>query len=157
MPAAVLLTNPKFPHNVGAALRACAAFEAEDLFWTGDRVPDPSEWPKKARLPREERIKAYQTVDVVHAPDHNNILRACQGFNFTPVCVEVNHTFEQLPHFVHPKRAVYVFGPEDGDVPKGLHHACHRFVTIPVIGCLNLAMAVNLVLYDRLVKEQQSV
>jgi tRNA(Leu) C34 or U34 (ribose-2'-O)-methylase TrmL len=45
-----------------------------------------------------------------------------------------------------------VFGPEDGHVPKGIRTACHRFVTIPSHGCLNLAAAVNVVLYDRMAK-----
>jgi tRNA(Leu) C34 or U34 (ribose-2'-O)-methylase TrmL len=48
-----------------------------------------------------------------------------------------------------------VFGPEDGHVPKGVRGACHRFVTIPSDGCLNLAAAVNVVLYDRMAKARQ--
>jgi tRNA(Leu) C34 or U34 (ribose-2'-O)-methylase TrmL len=41
MAAAVLLVDPKFPHNVGNALRACALLDAHVLAWTGYRVPDP--------------------------------------------------------------------------------------------------------------------
>jgi tRNA(Leu) C34 or U34 (ribose-2'-O)-methylase TrmL len=32
---AVVLIDPKFPHNVGNALRACAVFGATRLVWTG--------------------------------------------------------------------------------------------------------------------------
>ena len=33
---------------------------------------------------------------------------------------------------------------------------CHRFVVIPTHHCVNLAAAVYMVLYDRMVKRQQS-
>lgn len=36
---AVALIRPKFPHNVGATLRACSYFGARQLWFTGDRVP----------------------------------------------------------------------------------------------------------------------
>jgi hypothetical protein len=66
-PGAVLLINAKFPHNVGAALRACAAFGAERLAWTPDRVPSLDDWPPGQRLPREERMmKAYQEVGITN-------------------------------------------------------------------------------------------
>jgi hypothetical protein len=54
--AAVLLINPKFPHNVGGALRACSAFSAGRLAWTTERIPARSDWPPGQRLPREERM-----------------------------------------------------------------------------------------------------
>ncbi len=72
-----------------------------------------------------------------------------------PVCVEVREHAEPLPDFEHPEDAVYVFGPEDGHVPKAVRHLCHRFVVVPVAHCLNLAAAVNVVLYDRRVKRQR--
>jgi len=34
----VILINPKYPHNVGAALRACSCFDIAQLWWTGERV-----------------------------------------------------------------------------------------------------------------------
>lgn len=156
--AAVLLIDPKYPHNVGAALRACAIFGAERLGWTGERMPPSAEWPEGARLPREERMKAYRRVFFGHAADPVAALlaHACDGY--VPVCVERTRNAERLPYFVHPERALYVFGPEDGHVPGAVREACHRFVTIPTAldgdpdeSPLNLAAAVNVVLYDRLV------
>jgi tRNA(Leu) C34 or U34 (ribose-2'-O)-methylase TrmL len=72
---------------------------------------------------------------------------------FTPVAVELKEGAEYLPDFVHPEKAVYVFGPEDGGIRRVDYLQCHRFVRIPSRHCLNLAAAVNLVLYDRLVKQ----
>ena len=61
----IALDNPKFPHNVGAALRAASAWGAESLWFSGERV---SLEPKNGqRLPREERMKGYQDVALYDA------------------------------------------------------------------------------------------
>jgi tRNA(Leu) C34 or U34 (ribose-2'-O)-methylase TrmL len=70
----------------------------------------------------------------------------------TPVAVELLPTAEPLMSFEHPEDALYVFGPEDGGLPKAVRLHCHRFVFIPTHHCLNLAAAVNVVLYDRRLK-----
>lgn len=161
MNAAVLLVDPKYPHNVGNALRACALLGAGWLYWTGDRVPPPEAWPEGARLPREERMKCYDNTQLFHISDR--MLEAVgRAGGFTPICVEIADGAEDLRDFVHPEKALYVFGPEDGDVPKGLRHVCHRFVRIPAADPkertpFNLAFAVGAVLYDRLFKETRPV
>ena len=57
-----------------------------------------------------------------------------------------------LPDFKHPENAFYVFGPEDGSVPKEVLKWCDEVVYVPTIGCMNLAATCNVVLYDRLAK-----
>lgn len=202
--AAVLLINPKFPHNVGQALRGCSIFGAGTLRWTGNRVQPPEEWPEGARLPREERMKAYKNVDFSHSRKPVDAMQPGEQFSyndklftvlsvgrrwtiakdpdgeekpfrngmvpdksvtefrpldpfiaqgFTPVAVEVRENSEPLPLFWHPPKAVYVFGPEDGSLQRGLLGACQRFVVIPSDECLNLASAVNVTLYDRRAKQ----
>jgi tRNA(Leu) C34 or U34 (ribose-2'-O)-methylase TrmL len=76
------------------------------------------------------------------------------GWGYTPVAVEVRDEAEPLDTFLHPDDAVYVFGPEDGSLRRGILTSCHRFLRIPtaVRTPLNLAAAVNIVLYDRHVK-----
>jgi tRNA(Leu) C34 or U34 (ribose-2'-O)-methylase TrmL len=154
--AAVLLVDPKYPHNVGNAVRACAVFGVPQLRWTGRRVDEQLEY----RLPREERLREYRERVTFQRVGTHLAKRPVDHFvrwGLTPVCCEVADEAESLVDFVHPGRAVYVFGPEDGHVPKGVRHACHRFVTIPSDGCLNLASAVNVVLYDRMAKRPRSV
>jgi tRNA(Leu) C34 or U34 (ribose-2'-O)-methylase TrmL len=70
----------------------------------------------------------------------------------TPVAVELLPTAEPLVSFEYPEDALYLFGPEDGGLPKAVRLHCHRFVFIPTHYCLNLAAAVNVVLYDRRLK-----
>lgn len=43
MSAAVLLLDPKYPHNIGNAVRACAVFGVPQLRWIGTRVDEQIE------------------------------------------------------------------------------------------------------------------
>jgi tRNA(Leu) C34 or U34 (ribose-2'-O)-methylase TrmL len=142
---AVALCNPRFPHNVGAAVRAASCFGVRQVWWTGERISFALQ--VKKRLPREERMKGYRDVE----------LRQYDSFidqfeDVTPVAVELRPNSESLPLFEHPKNPLYIFGPEDGSIPGNILRHCHRFVVIPTRHCVNLAAAVYLVLYDRQVK-----
>jgi hypothetical protein len=100
------------------------------------------------RLPREERMKGYRDVTWIHSDrpfDHFDRVH--------PVCIEILEGSVRLQDFVHPQNAIYVFGPEDGGVPQVIRRYCFSFVHIPSFHCLNLAAAVNVVLYDRAIKE----
>lgn len=144
---AVILCRPKFPHNVGAALRACSCFGAKQIWWTGNRVSlDTTE-----RLPREERMKGYKVVDQIQDERAFDVFRDHKT-KPTIVAVEVLGSTESLISFEHPENAVYVFGPEDGSLDRTEKQYCHRFVAIPTHFCLNLASAVNVILYDRRAK-----
>ena len=57
-----------------------------------------------------------------------------------------------LPEYTHPDRALYLFGAEDGSLSQELRDWCEDVVYIPTQGCMNLAATVNVVLYDRLAK-----
>jgi tRNA(Leu) C34 or U34 (ribose-2'-O)-methylase TrmL len=158
MDAGVLLINPKTPYNVGSAIRACSIFDTVLLRWTGTRITAAEGRRKsgstahKDRLPREERMKDYAGVDWQVSDSDRVLTHEFPGM--TPVCVEFVDGAQLLPEFEHPERAVYVFGPEDGSVPKGIRVACHYFVRIPSSNRtpFNLATAVSLVLYDRFIK-----
>jgi tRNA(Leu) C34 or U34 (ribose-2'-O)-methylase TrmL len=142
---AVVLINPKSPHNVGKALRAASIFGARSLIWTGSRV-DLSQYD---HLPREERMKGYASVEFRVDDRPFDLFPEA-----TPVCVEVLESAECLTTFSHPSHPLYVFGPEDGSVPPVIRRHCHKFVYIPAYHCLNLSAAVDVVLYDRMAKRQ---
>ena len=142
---AICLITPKFSRNVAGVLRAASCFDAQNVCWTGDRID--KELEKYTRLPREERMRGYNRVDLFR---HN------RPFDFfseaEPVCVEVRPGSISLPDFIHPENALYVFGPEDGTLPRHVAQHCRHFVSIPTRHCLNLAACCYVVLYDRLVK-----
>lgn len=147
---AVVLENPKFPHNVGAALRACSCFGATSLYFTGKRITDALSLEK--RLPREERMKGYRSVKLVKHEYPLLLFPNSPRTKVVPVCVELVPMAVPLSQFQHPDNAVYIFGPEDGSISKGVRKVCHQFIFIPSKHCLNLAAAVYVVLYDRMVK-----
>ena len=57
-----------------------------------------------------------------------------------------------LPNFTHPKRALYLFGPEDGTLGRKHTDRAQHVVYVPTRCCMNLAATVNVVLYDRQMK-----
>ena len=147
MAPAIAMYNPKYPHNVGAAVRAASCLGAKTVVFSGKRVPNEGE-KGKYRIPREERMKGYNDVTILNDDYFFNRFSDA----IVPVAVEVRNTSESLPLFEHPKHALYVFGPEDSSIPPAMLRHCHRFVIIPSVHCLNLGNAINVVLYDRLFK-----
>jgi len=139
---AIVLVNPKFPHNVGATVRSASCWGIEQVWWTGDRI----RLDEKKRLPREERMRGYKDVELIQ---FNNPFDQFNLDDVVPVAIELQKGAESLPNFEHPKNAVYVFGPEDGSIPATFKKFCHRFVVIPTRHCLNLSVAVSIVLYER--------
>ena len=140
---AVALIDPKYPHNVGMVVRLASCYGLRQVWFTGDRVSlSPT---RGERLPREERMKGYRDVQVIH---HEHVFDRFPA-GTVPVAVEVRANSEPLHSFEHPDDALYVFGPEDGSIPKVLLTHCHRFLVIPTRHCLNLATAVATVLWDR--------
>lgn len=142
----VLLVDPKYEHNVAAAVRAASCFGLQQVWFTGDRVRLDS----GRRLPREERMRGLSSVDLIQ----HDYPFDCFPEGVTPVAIEVRPNSEPLPEFEHPENPVYVFGPEDGGLARVTLQHCHRFVSIPVRHCMNLSAAVYVVLYDRMLKRR---
>src|SRR6476469_5632912 len=94
VPPAVVLVDPKYPHNVGNALRACACYGLSRLVYTGSRI----DLGGIRRLPREERMKGYRSVEW----ENLRTLRAEDVRGTTPVAVELHPGAESLVSFEHP-------------------------------------------------------
>lgn len=143
---AVIMCDPKHVVNVSSMIRNCAAFGINTLCLTGDRIELPS-GKKRSRMPREERMREYETVRVIQ---HDFPLTLFAN-SVVPVAVELLAGAVPLPMapYIHGDETVYVLGPEDGSVPAGLRACCQHFVQIPTKHCLNVAMAGGIVLYDR--------
>ncbi|REH38879.1 tRNA(Leu) C34 or U34 (ribose-2'-O)-methylase TrmL [Paraperlucidibaca baekdonensis] len=141
---AIGLENPKTPDNVGSVLRAVGCFNAQAVYYTGQRYDIAAKHHTdtknvQSRVPLE---RTYSWAE----------LKAQLPEGTKMVCVELALGATSLPEFEHPERALYVFGPEDGSLAKAAVSAADAVVYIPTIGCLNLAATVNVLLYDRLLK-----
>lgn len=75
-------------------------------------------------------------------------------FDCVPVAVDIISGAIPLNKYRHPERAFYIFGPEDGTLGQAITCWCRDVVQIPSAYCLNLAAAVNIVLYDRFAKQE---
>jgi tRNA(Leu) C34 or U34 (ribose-2'-O)-methylase TrmL len=142
---AIGLEHVKNDVNVGGVLRAAQNFGASLVFTVGRRFKQqPSNTGKADRhLP----VLNFETWDdyMRHSP-----------YGWIPVAVELCDGATSLPRFVHPKQAVYLFGPEDGSICGDTLARCKYRVVIPSKFCLNLATASAVVMYDRLAKQQES-
>lgn len=135
---AIGLVSPKTNYNVGAVLRAGFCFDAAFVAITGQRYH---------KAPTDVQNTSIHKP-LFHADD---ILSLCP-FDCEPVAVDLLPGAISLDEFQHLPRAFYIFGPEDGTLGKSITDRCARTVAIPSRSCLNLAAAVNVVMYDRVAK-----
>ncbi len=139
---AIGLHNPKHRDNVGGVLRAAYCFRAAMIAITGVRY----------RVQSTDTAQAYRHIPLIQVDN----LRAVIPYDCVPVAVEIHPKAVPLPSYVHPERAFYIFGPEDGELGKSVLRWCRDIVYIPSQHALNLAATVNVVLYDKLAKSMQS-
>lgn len=69
----------------------------------------------------------------------------------TVVGVELTDDAIDLPSFQHPKQAVYILGPEGGNLSPDIVKRCDFIIKIPMRFCVNVGVAGAIVMYDRLV------
>ena len=142
----VALDHPTDGINVGHALRGALCFGARMVIIGGG--PAGLDVKKLATDPG----RAYRHVPVIQV---ENLFEAMPE-DCTPVAVELTDDAADLPGFVHPERACYVFGPESGSITPEVLDRCRYRVKIPTTVSLNLGVTVNIVLYDRLAKNTRA-
>ncbi len=143
---AIVMIDPKYPHNVGAVVRLAACYGIGEVWCSGRRVRSLLDDPE-SRLPREERMRDYADVLLAFTERPLDLFRRA-----TPIIGVEYGMGESLATFQHPRHAVYVLGPEDGGIPAGIRTRCWRFVHIPTRHCLNVAAAAATVMWDRTLK-----
>jgi tRNA(Leu) C34 or U34 (ribose-2'-O)-methylase TrmL len=136
--------KPKREMNQGGLIRSARAFGANFVFSIGAR------WEVQS-----SSIKSEQDVPVFYFEALEQFI-ASIPVNAELVCVEQVEGAEDLRFFQHPKRAIYLLGSEDTGVPPTLLRK-HRTLVIPSLGSLNVATAGTVILYDRLLKNSQSI
>lgn len=133
------LLRPKDPANLGGVLRAAFCYGASMVAVQGDRTHIRSQ---------TDTPKTWKHIPILRAGD----LRSLIPYGAVPVAVDLLDDAESLVSFQHPTQAFYVFGPEDGTIPRSVLEWCPRRVAVPTRMCMNLAATANVVLYDRMAK-----
>lgn len=140
--SAIGLHNPKNPANVGSVLRAAGCYDAAMVAMSGDRF-------KKAAT---DTASVWRHMPLIETGD----LRLIIPYDCVPVAIDLVPGARPLTNYTHPDRAFYVFGPEDGTLGKGVLSWCRDVIYVPTSGCMNLAACVNVVLYDRMAKQDRA-
>jgi len=141
--AAIGLVNPKCRENVGSVLRAAGCYEASLVVIAGNR---PDNYMGRINTDTQ---KAYRTIPTLRVADVFDAM----PYDCVPICVELLEESKSLVNFVHPERAFYIFGPEDGTLGAAITKRCKVCIQVPTKFCMNLAATANVVLYDRLAKQ----
>lgn len=131
----------KIEANVGTLWRSAYSLGAAFIFTVGRRYPKQSSDVTQTW----KHIPMLEFVDVDDFLTHRPV--DCQL-----VAVELSEQAEPLETFVHPQRAVYLLGPEDGSVSKAALDASQHVVRFASRYCLNVAAAGTVVMYDRQTK-----
>jgi tRNA(Leu) C34 or U34 (ribose-2'-O)-methylase TrmL len=132
------LDNPKNAINVGSTLRAAGIYGAAFVATTGKRY-------KKAST---DTMKHYRHLPLWTPKDLKDLV----AYDCVPVAVDLIEGAIPLPEYKHPERAFYIFGAEDNTLGERITGWCRDIVYVPTQGSMNLAAAVNVVLYDRFAK-----
>ena len=137
----IALINPQKPVNFGGCLRSLGCFGGDLIYLVGAR------YQKQA----SDTLHTTRHIPTIHVPDADKLLEVLPQ-HAIPIAVEFDATATPLHQFSHPESAVYLFGPENGSLSPALRAKCHASLFIPTLYCLNLCMAVTLVLYDRFMR-----
>lgn len=136
--AGIGLDNPKNNINIGSVLRAAGVYGASFVVISGDRY-------KKAPT---DTMKHYKHLPLFQVQN----LRQAIPYDCVPVAVDLIDNAQNIIDYTHPERAFYIFGAEDATLGERILSWCRDVVYVPTHGCMNLAAAVNVILYDRLAK-----
>ena len=126
------------PMNAGNLFRSAHAFGASFVFTIDSKNIS-------------ESVKSDTSKSLNHLPvySYENSAEFSLPSNCALVGVEFIDDADTLPSFKHPKRAVYVLGPEKGVLSSELISRCDFVVKIPTKFCVNVAMAGAIIMYDR--------
>lgn len=129
------------PMNVGSLLRTAHAFGAS-FFCTINTSVDLQ------AMRASDTSAAFGHLPFYDFKTLNDLILPHQT---SLVAVELVEGAVDLPSFRHPMQAVYVLGPEKGNVSPEMLARCDHVIKIPMKFCVNVGVAGALVMYDRLI------
>ena len=132
------ICNPKIEINLGTLWRSAHCLGADFIFTIGDR------YKKQC----SDTTKAYKHIPYFRFTTIKDFLEHLP-YDCQLVGVELLDIAQPLETFIHPERAIYILGQEDGNLKKEIIEKCQHIVKFESKYCLNVASAGTVVLYDR--------
>lgn len=132
----------KTSENLGTLFRSAVCLGAAFVFTVGERYHPQS----------SDTLKSWRHIPYLRYADVED-LEAHIPYDCPLIGVERSADAQPLETFTHPRRAMYLLGPEDGSLSAAAVDACHQIVRFDSRWCLNVASAGTVVLYDRHAKD----
>lgn len=127
--------------NYGTLWRSAVNLGADYIFTVGCR------YPKQA----SDTVRAWKQVPAFEYADAEDFL-SHRPYDVPLIGVELTEEPTPLTSFVHPMQAIYILGPEDGNLSRRIQDQCAAVVSIDSTYCLNVSVAGSIVMYDRRTK-----
>lgn len=136
--------NTKTPVNLGTLWRSAYCLGADFIFTIGDRYKQQC----------SDTTRSHKHIPYFRYKDSDDFLDHLPYDCFL-VGIEIHEKSKPLLNFVHPQRAIYILGPEDGSLSNNIIEKCQHLIQFPSRFCLNVACAGTIVMHDRLEKQIQ--
>ncbi len=135
------IVNGKFPENVGTLWRSAFQMGAAGIFTVG----------KRYAIQGTDTAKAHLSLPYREYPEEDTF------FQMVPLkcpVIAIETGGRVLTNYVHPERAIYLLGSEDGGISKAILDRCDGVISLPYsrMPSYNVAVAGALVMFDRQTK-----
>jgi tRNA/rRNA methyltransferase len=150
---AIVLCQPRYPENIGAAARAIRNMGIDQLMLVDPQNYDTTRIRKMAThaaLDVVERMVVYDTLQQALARCHYIVGTTARLGGQRKANISSSKLPERLLPISHQNRIAIVFGPEDRGLTNADLRLCHILVNIPTaeFSSLNLAQAVMILCYE---------
>lgn len=150
---AIVLTRPRYPENIGAAVRAMRNMGLEQLIVVSPENYDLEKVMKMATHATAETVRRIQLEDDLQtalAPFSYVVGTTARLGKQRGQCLTPPQMAEKMVAISKNNNAAILFGPEDRGLSNEDLRFCHDLVNIPTaeFSSLNLAQAVMVVCYE---------
>ncbi len=150
---AVVLVEPLYPENIGAAARACANFGVRELVLVRPKNLDQEKMKAmatKAGLPVLEEMKVYEKLEEALAPFGYVVGTTARLGRQRKVFETIREAAPRIIELSLQNRIALLFGNEKWGLTNEDLYFCHQVVTIPTTeaASLNVSQAVVIILYE---------
>ncbi len=130
------IVGGKYRENLGHIMRLALNYGASGIYLVGCK------YTRQAA----DTLNTARTIPVVECDEIPEIVGTRR------VYLELSPDATPLPHYEHPKQALYVIGPEDGSCDVAHGADC---VEVETVACMNQSQSVAVLLYDRMAKSSR--